>query len=79
MDRPKSISELRLFLGHANYFSKFIDGYSSLTEPLGRLTHKGVKFEWTSDQENSFTSLNCNLISDNVMTYFDPRKLKTGN
>ena len=74
MDRPKSISEIRSFLGLTNYLSKFIDGYSSLTEPLRRLTHKGVKFEWTADQEKSFTSLKDTLISDKVMTYFDPRK-----
>ncbi|XP_060604313.1 uncharacterized protein K02A2.6-like [Ruditapes philippinarum] len=74
MDRPKSISEIRSFLGLTNYLSKFIDGYSSLTEPLRRLTHKGVKFECTADQEKSFTSLKDTLISDKVMTYFDPRK-----
>ncbi|XP_053400675.1 uncharacterized protein K02A2.6-like [Mercenaria mercenaria] len=37
MDRPKSVSEIRSFLGLTNYLSKFIDGYSVLTEPYDDL------------------------------------------
>jgi hypothetical protein len=48
MDRPKSISEIRSFLGLTNYLSKLIDGYSSLTGPFRRQTHTGVTFKWTS-------------------------------
>jgi hypothetical protein len=54
MDRPKSQNPYS-FLGLTNYLSKFIDGYSSLTDPLRQLTHKYVKFVWTVDQEKSFT------------------------
>ena len=35
---PKDIRKLREFLGLANYFRRFIQGYSSLAAPLTALT-----------------------------------------
>ena len=57
-----------------NYVSRFIDNYSTITEPLRRLTKQDQIFEWNSEQENAFDLLKDNLASDKVMTYFDPSK-----
>ena len=35
----------------------FIEGFSKITLPLTKLTHKGVKFEWSDDCERSFQEL----------------------
>ena len=40
---PKGkLKELQRFLGFANFYRRFIEGYSKLTGPLTALTRKGV-------------------------------------
>ena len=45
-ERPKSVFEIRSFLGLAGYYRMFIEHFSRLAAPMTRLTWKGVKFEW---------------------------------
>ena len=45
-ERPKSVFEIRSFLGLAGYYRRFIEDFSRLVAPMMRLTQKGVKFEW---------------------------------
>ena len=45
-ERPKSIFEIRNFLGLAGYYRRFIENFSRLSTLMTRLTQKEVKFEW---------------------------------
>ena len=45
-DRPKSVFEIRSFLGLAGYYKRFIEDFSRLAAPMTRLTWKEVKFDW---------------------------------
>ena len=45
-ERPKSIFEIRSFLGLAGYCRRFIEDFSRLVAPMTRLTQKEVKFDW---------------------------------
>ena len=47
---PKNLSELKLFLGLINYYSKFMCNLASLLYPLYRQLQKGVKWDWTAEQ-----------------------------
>ena len=58
-----------------NHVSCFIDNYSTLTEPLHRLTRQDTCFVWTKEQEKLFNLLKESLVSDAVMTNLDPSKL----
>ena len=55
-ERPKTVSEVRSFLGLAGYYRRFIEGFSKISGPLTNLTRKAVKFEWTDKCENSLRS-----------------------
>ena len=44
-ERPKSVFEIRSFMGLVGYYKRFIEDFSRLAEPMTRLTRKGVKFE----------------------------------
>ena len=44
-ERPKSVFEIRSFLGLAGNYSRFIEDFSQLAAPMIRLTRKEVKFE----------------------------------
>ena len=45
-ERPKSVFEIRSFLGLAVYYIRFIEYFSRLATPMTRLTKKEVKFNW---------------------------------
>ena len=48
------MGEVRSFLGLANYFLEFIQGYSKVVLPLTSLTQKGKVFEWTNACQEAF-------------------------
>ena len=53
-ERPKSIFEIRSFLGLAGYYWRFIEDFSRLAAPMMRLTRKEVKFDWDDRCEKTF-------------------------
>ena len=53
-ERPKSVFEMRSFLGLAGYYRRFIEDFSRLAAPMTRLTRKEVKFDWDDRCEEAF-------------------------
>ena len=53
-ERPKSVFEIRSFLGLAGYYRRFIKDFSRLATPMTRLTRKEVKFDWDDLCEEAF-------------------------
>ena len=70
--RPKSLTELKAFLGLLNYYGKFIPNLSSVLHPLYELLHSNCKWNWTSAREKAFVTAKSLLTSDNVLIHFDP-------
>ena len=62
-ERPKSVFEIRSFLGFSGYYRRFIKDFSRLAAPMTRLTRKGVKFEWNDLCEKAFHELKRRLTS----------------
>src|SRR5579859_3089909 len=44
---PTDVSEIRSFLVLAEYYRKFIEGFSKLVKPITVLLKKNVRFEWS--------------------------------
>ena len=68
---PETASEIRSFLGLANYSSRFIPHFATLTEPLRKLTRKDVSFHFGPEQEASFESLKRSMVEAGTLAYFD--------
>ena len=51
---PKSVFEIRSFLGLAGYYRRFIEEFSQLAAPMMTLTRNEVKFEWNDLCERAF-------------------------
>ena len=66
-ERPKSVFEIRSFLGLAGYYKRFIEDFSRLAAPMTRLTRKGVKFEWDDLCEKAFQELKRRLTSAPIL------------
>ena len=68
---PETVSEVRSFLGLANYSSRFIPHFATLTEPLRKLTRKDVPFHFGPEQKDSFESLKQSMAEAGTLAYFD--------
>lgn len=71
---PRNVSELRSFLGLANYFRKFLQGYSSVVAPLTALLSKKASWPdgWDSRCDAAFEQVKQALISAPVLALPDP-------
>ena len=72
---PSSVPEVRRFLGFANYFRRFIEGYSHISRPLEEMTDCFAKFSWTPEREEAFLNLKDRLMSAPVLHLADPKKV----
>ncbi|XP_070037776.1 uncharacterized protein [Nicotiana tomentosiformis] len=50
------------------YYRRFVEGFSSLSAPLTKLTQKGAKFQWTDACKRSFQALKDRLTSTLILT-----------
>ena len=72
--QPKSVSQIRSFLGLAGYYRRFIEGFSSIAKPLTTLLKKDQKYIWNSKCEESFQELKKRLTSAPVLVLPDIHK-----
>ena len=66
-ERPKSVFEMRSFLGLARYYRRFIEDFSQLAAPITRLTRNEVKFVWDDSCEQAFQKLKRRLTSTPIL------------
>ena len=71
VEEPKSASDVRSFLGLANYSSRFIPHFATLSEPLRRLSRKETPFEFGPEQKKSFEFLKENMAEACNLAYLD--------
>jgi hypothetical protein len=51
---PKSIHQVRSFLGLAGYYRRFILNFSRISKPLTELLNKGTKYVWSKECDEAF-------------------------
>ena len=61
---PKCVKEVQKFLGLANYYCQFIEGFALVARPLHDLVKKNQKWNWTERQEKVFQKLKEWLIKE---------------
>ena len=64
---PTDLHKLRAFLGLANYFRRFIQGYSSLVAPLTSLTRAKVAWHWDDTCQAAFEGVKQALTNAPVL------------
>ncbi|KAL3246910.1 hypothetical protein MRX96_057353 [Rhipicephalus microplus] len=47
---PKSVNDIKRFLGLTSFFRRFTPRYALVAEPLSRLTRKDTAFQWSAEQ-----------------------------
>jgi hypothetical protein len=71
---PKSVHQIRSFLGLAGYYRRFIPDFSRIAKPMTELLKKGVKFVWSEACEKAFHTLRKHLTSAPVLVQLDNSK-----
>ena len=71
---PKNLKEVQAFLGFANFYQRFIQGYSKVVTPLTTLTKKKQPLNWGKEQRNAFHRLKKKFILAPILASFDPEK-----
>ncbi|GBG92545.1 hypothetical protein CBR_g55880 [Chara braunii] len=69
---PRTLTELRLFLGLANYYRKFVRNFSTIAAPLRRLLKKETIWQWNKDCTSALKKLKRALIEYLVLKVADP-------
>ncbi|MCP3664187.1 MAG: hypothetical protein GY696_17135, partial [Gammaproteobacteria bacterium] len=69
---PKNITDIQSFLGMCNYYSEFLQDFSTISEQIRNLTRDGVEFIWTHECEKAFRLLKKMVTSDQCLAIFDP-------
>jgi hypothetical protein len=64
---PKSVHQIRSFLGLDGYYRHFVPDFSRIAKPMTELLKKGVKFVWGEKCENAFQTLKQYLTSALVL------------
>ena len=73
-EQPKSVTQVRSFLGLAGYYRRFIENFSKHAKPMTELLKKEKKFEWTPQCEESFLELKSRLTTAPVLILPDIHK-----
>ncbi|KAI0520448.1 hypothetical protein KFK09_007923 [Dendrobium nobile] len=70
---PRTITEVRSFIGLANFYRRFIKGFSIIVAPITNCL-KEKSLQWTPEQERSFQTLKAALTSAPVLAIPDFNK-----
>ena len=64
---PKCVKDVQKFLGLANYYCQFIEGFATVARPLHDLVKKDKKWEWTEREEKAFIELKERFTKEPVL------------
>ena len=69
---PKSIHDIRVFLGLANFYQRFIRNFSKLALPVTSLLKKNRRFHWDKEAQSTFETLKTAFATPPILRHFDP-------
>ncbi|KAL6417460.1 hypothetical protein ACFW04_012719 [Cataglyphis niger] len=71
---PTNVRQVRQFVGMASWYRRFVPDFSAVAAPLTRLTRKGARFTWSTEEERSFQRLKAALTTAPILTCPDFNK-----
>ena len=70
----KDIRGIKSFIGMADYYRRFIEGFSKIVRPMTALLAKKVEFKWTPVCQESFETLKKKLTTAPILILPDVHK-----
>ncbi len=73
--QPTTIKELQRFLGFSNFYRRFIQNYSTLTNPLTNLLrNKPKSLSWSIAAKEAFEKLKTSFTQAPILVHPDPER-----
>jgi hypothetical protein len=72
--QPRSVTDVRSFLGLANFYRRFVKDYSRIALPLTELTKETTAWRWGTQEQAAFDALKAALCSPPVLLVPDQSK-----
>lgn len=69
IDRPKTLKQLRSFIGFVSYYRKFVWNFSKLLYPLNDLLKKNEKWKWNSIHQHAFEEIKKSFMNCKMLKY----------
>jgi hypothetical protein len=69
---PRNVKNVQEFLGFANFYRRFIEGYTNIATPLYALMHKDQEWRWGEPEQKAFDAMKDALSSAPVLAQPDP-------
>jgi len=73
---PRNVKEVQRFIGFANFYHRFIQGFSSQTLPIQVLTHKWVMWNWSEQCEKAFVELKRKFTTAPILCHYHRERKK---
>jgi hypothetical protein len=73
-ETPANVKDVQIFLGFANFYRRFIRGYSKVVSRLTALMKKGIRFQWSQQADQPFRNLKQAFTSAPILRHFNPTK-----
>lgn len=71
---PKTVRDVRAFLGLTGYYRRFIRGYARIAHPLHELTRQDYPWRWSDAEEQAFQALKLATTNAPVLQLPDPTR-----
>jgi len=73
---PRNVKEVQRFIGFANFYRRFIQGFSSLTLPIQVLTYNAVMWNLSEECEKAFVELKRKFTTAPILCHYHPERKK---
>ena len=73
---PRNVKEIQRLIGFANFYCRFMQGFSSLTLLIQVLTHNGVMWKWSEQCEKAFVGLKHKFTTAPILCHYHPERKK---
>ena len=68
-DAPRTVRQVRRFLGAAGYYRAFIPNFATIAQPLTDLTKAHARFTWGDAEQKAFEALRTALVGQPVLAF----------
>jgi hypothetical protein len=72
---PTMKREVQSFLSFANFYRRFIEGFSHHARPLFELTKKDCKWDWGDNQQQASNEIKQHITSSPILHFVDDSKV----
>jgi hypothetical protein len=64
---PTDVSRVHTFMGLANYYCRYVKGFSAMAKPLNMLLKLNQEWQWGDEQEQAFVELKVKLVAAPIL------------